>query len=257
MCINFEYQFGLTYKISTMIPKKNPKADFSRYSLIFFQLGLVIMLAITYISLEWRSYPTDNISSDLISIDKTFEEEIPIINLNTPPPPPPPAAAPEVLKIVEDVAKVEETVMKSTEASQDQKIEIVEIKSVKAEAEEEDIIVPFAVIEQSPIYPGCESLSKDQQRNCFQEKIEKHVRDNFTYPQVALELGIQGRVYVLFEIDKEGYVTNLKFRAPDKNLEQEARRIISKLPKFIPGKQRGKPVKVAFSIPINFMIQNQ
>jgi protein TonB len=216
-----------------------------------------LTIVITYISLEWRSYPTDNISSDLISIDKTFEEEIPIINLNTPPPPPPPAAAPEVLKIVEDVAKVEETVMKSTEASQDQKIEIVEIKSVKAEAEEEDIIVPFAVIEQSPIYPGCESLSKDQQRNCFQEKIEKHVRDNFTYPQVALELGIQGRVYVLFEIDKEGYVTNLKFRAPDKNLEQEARRIISKLPKFIPGKQRGKPVKVAFSIPINFMIQNQ
>lgn len=241
-----------------MIPKKNPKADYTRYSLIFFQLGLIIMLAITYFSLEWRSYETENTSFDMLNLDKTIEEEIPIVNLNTPPPPPPPpAATPELLQIVENVAKVEETVMQSTEATQNQKVEIVEVASVKAEVEEEEVIVPFAVIEQAPIYPGCEGFPKDQQRNCFQEKIEKHVRDNFIYPQVALELGIQGRVYVLFEIDKEGRVSNLKFRAPDKNLEQEARRIISKLPKFIPGKQRGKPVKVAFSIPINFMIQNQ
>jgi len=241
-----------------MIPKKNPKADYSRYSLIFFQLGLVIMLAITYFSLEWRSYETENTSMDLLNLNKSLEEEIPIVNLNTPPPPPPPPpAAPGVLQIGEDVGKVGETVMKSTEATQNQKVEIIEVASVKAEIEEEEVIVPFAVIEQAPIYPGCESFPKDQQRNCFQEKIEQHVRDNFTYPQVALELGIQGRVYVLFEIDKEGHVSNLKFRAPDKNLEQEARRIISKLPKFIPGKQRGKPVKVAFSIPINFTIQNQ
>lgn len=241
-----------------MISKKNPKADISQYSVIFFQLGLVIMLVITYLSLEWKSYKRTYNSMDVLSIEKIIEEEVPIVNLNTPPPPPPPpAAAPEVLKIVEDVADVEETVVQSTETSQNDKVEIVAVASVKVEEQEEEVIVPFAIIEQAPIYPGCESVPKDQQRNCFQEKIERHVRDNFTYPQVALELGIQGRVYVLFEIDKDGSVTNLKFRAPDKNLEQEARRIISKLPKFIPGKQRGKPVKVAFSIPINFTIQNQ
>lgn len=241
-----------------MISKKNPKADISQYSVIFFQIGLVIMLVITYLSLEWKSYERTYNSMDVLSLEKIIEEEVPIVNLNTPPPPPPPpAAAPEVLKIVEDVADVEETVVQSTETSQNDKVEIVAVASVKVEEQEEEVIVPFAIIEQAPIYPGCESVPKDQQRNCFQEKIERHVRDNFTYPQVALELGIQGRVYVLFEIDKDGSVINLKFRAPDKNLEQEARRIISKLPKFIPGKQRGKPVKVAFSIPINFTIQNQ
>ncbi|PJB12999.1 MAG: energy transducer TonB [Flavobacteriales bacterium CG_4_9_14_3_um_filter_40_17] len=240
-----------------MIPKKNPKADYSRYSLIFFQLGLIIMLTITYFSLEWRSYERDDNFMDALSIDKIIEEEIPIVNLNTPPPPPPPTAAPEVLKIVENIAEVEETVVQSTETSQNEKVEIVSVASVKVEEQEEEITVPFAVIEQAPIYPGCENAPKKEQRDCFQQKIEQHVRDNFTYPQVALELGIQGRVYVLFEIDKDGSVINLKFRAPDKNLEQEARRIISKLPKFIPGKQRGKPVKVAFSIPINFTIQNQ
>ena len=92
--------------------------------------------------------------------------------------------------------------------------------------------------------------------DCFQEKIDKHIKRNFRYPEVAMELGIQGRVFVTFIIDKDGSITNILMRGPDKNLEKEAHRIISVLPKMTPGKQRGRAVRVPFIIPINFRLQN-
>ena len=115
--------------------------------------------------------------------------------------------------------------------------------------------MPFAVIEDVPIFPGCERVKKSERRNCFQEKMNKHIRKNFRYPEIAQEMGIQGRVYVNFIISKDGSITNIRMRGPDKNLEGEAQRIISKLPKMTPGKQRGRPVRVPFSIPITFRLQ--
>ena len=115
--------------------------------------------------------------------------------------------------------------------------------------------MPFAVIEDVPIFPGCESVAKSQRRNCFQEKMNTHIRRNFRYPEIAQEMGIQGRVYVNFVIDRDGSITNIRMRGPDKNLENEAQRIISRLPKMTPGKQRGRAVRVPFSIPITFRLQ--
>lgn len=242
-----------------MIPKKNPNVELGRYSGLFFQIGLIVMLTITYVGVEWKSYEKESLVHDTLNMDKVFEEDIPVVDINTPPPPPssPIAAAPEVLQIVEDEIEIEESVLQSTESNQNQVIEIVKFESIKAEEVEEEVTVPFAIIEQAPVFPGCENLPKDEQRECFQTKIDEHIRANFQYPQVALELGIQGRVFAVFDIDKDGTITNLRMRAPDKSLENEARRIISKLPQMIPGKQRGKPVKVSFSLPINFIIQNQ
>ena len=85
--------------------------------------------------------------------------------------------------------------------------------------------------------------------------MNKHIRKNFRYPEIAQEMGIQGRVYVNFIISKDGSITNIRMRGPDKNLEAEAQRIISKLPKMTPGKQRGRPVRVPISIPITFRLQ--
>ena len=93
--------------------------------------------------------------------------------------------------------------------------------------------------------------TKTQKKN---EK-NKHIRKNFRYPEIAQEMGIQGRVYVNFIIAKDGKITNIRMRGPDKNLENEAQRIISRLPSMIPGKQRGRPVRVPFSIPITFRLQ--
>lgn len=240
-----------------MIPKKNPDKELGRFSGLFFQIGLIAMLSITYVGIEWKSYEKDNLVLDTLNMQENFEEEIPVVNLNIPPPPPPPmAAAPEILKVVENETEVEEAVLQSTESNQNQVVEIVKFEALQAEEIEEEVTVPFAIIEQAPIFPGCENLAKEEQRACFQSKIDEHVRSNFNYPQIALELGIQGRVFVVFDIDKEGFITNVRMRAPDRNLETEALRIISKLPQMIPGRQRGKPVKVSFSLPINFVLQN-
>ena len=185
-------------------------------------------------------------------LDVNEDDEIPITHqIKTPPPPAPPAA--QVIEIVEDEEEVEESIIESTETDND---EIIEVDDVSIEEDDLDVDVPFAVIEDVPIFPGCENVSKDKRRDCFQEKINKHIKRNFRYPEVAMELGIQGRVFVTFIIDKDGSITNILMRGPDKNLEKEARRIISVLPKMTPGKQRGRAVRVPFSIPINFRLQN-
>ena len=129
------------------------------------------------------------------------------------------------------------------------------MEEVEIEEDDLDVDVPFAVIEDVPIFPGCENVSKEERRNCFQKQINKHIKRNFRYPEIAQELDIQGRVFVNFIIGKDGSITNIKMRGPDKNLEKEAKRIISKLPKMTPGKQRGRPVRVPFSIPIIFRLQ--
>ena len=232
--------------------KKNEKVDLTKNSSLYFVIGLATILFISWQAIEWKTYEKDLYGYEALNVDDEDDEEIPITEqLKTPPPPPPPPPpAPEVIEIVEDEEEVEETVIESTETNEDEIVEIVEV-----EEEYDDIDVPFAVIEDVPIFPGCEKVSKSERRNCFQEKMNKHIRKNFRYPEIAQEMGIQGRVYVNFIIAKDGQITNIRMRGPDKNLEKEAKRIIAKLPNMTPGKQRGRPVRVPFSIPITFRLQ--
>ena len=218
---------------------------------MYFVLGLAVVMALVYIAFEWKTYDEANNYDISMDVEDMLDEEVPMTEqLKTPPPPPPPAA-PEVIEVVEDEEEVEETVIESTETSQEQ--EIIEVEDVEVEEVDEDIDVPFAVIEDVPIFPGCEGAS--DKRACFNEMMQQHIRKNFRYPEVAQEMGIQGRVSVLFTIQKDGSIGNIRLRGPDKNLEEEARRIIEKLPKMTPGKQRGRPVRVPFSIPIMFKLQ--
>ena len=236
-----------------MQPKKNEKADLSRNSSLYFVIGLSVILLISWKAIEWRTYEKVY-AYEALNVEDEDDEEIPITEqLKTPPPPPPPPPpAPEVIEVVEDEEEVEETVIESTETSDD---EIIEVEEVEIEEEFEDVDVPFAVIEDVPIFPGCENVAKSERRNCFQDQMNKHIRKNFRYPEIAQEMGIQGRVYVNFIIAKDGSISNVRMRGPDKNLEKEAQRIISKLPTMTPGKQRGRPVRVPFSIPITFRLQ--
>ena len=234
-----------------MQPKKNPKADLSKDRNLYFVIGLTLVLGVTWGAIEYKTYEKvfDLAALDMLEDD---DEDIPITEqLKTPPPPPPPPPAPEVIEVVEDEEEVEETVIESTETDQDEII----IEEIEVEEEFDDIDVPFAVIEDVPIFPGCESVAKSQRRACFQEQMNKHIRRNFRYPEIAQEMGIQGRVYVNFIIAKDGSITNIRMRGPDKNLENEAQRIISRLPQMTPGKQRGRAVRVPFSIPITFRLQ--
>lgn len=114
------------------------------------------------------------------------------------------------------------------------------------------IDVPFSTVDEVPVFPGCENAS--DKRACFQEKMYEHISKNFRYPQEAQDKGIQGKVNLMFVIDESGSIKNLRMRGPSEILEQEAARIISLLPKMKPGKQRGKNVRVPFSIPIAFKL---
>jgi len=236
-----------------MQPKKNEKVDLSKNSSLYFVIGLAVVLFVSWQAIEWKTYKK-TYGYEALNVEDDDDEEIPITEQikTPPPPPPPPPPAPEVIEVVEDEEEVEETVIESTETDED---EIIEVEEVEIEEDDLDVDVPFAVIEDVPIFPGCERVKKNKRRECFQEKMNKHIRKNFRYPEIAQEMGIQGRVYVNFIIGKNGEITNIRMRGPDKNLEKEAQRIISKLPTMTPGKQRGRPVRVPFSIPITFRLQ--
>ena len=115
--------------------------------------------------------------------------------------------------------------------------------------------IPFAIIEEVPIYPGCEDIERNERMDCFQEKMGEHINITFKYPLKARKKNIEGRVLVLFVISKEGEITNIETRGGDPILQTEALRIVRLLPKMKPGMQKGKPVNVKYALPINFRLQ--
>ncbi len=231
--------------------KKNPKADLRNNSSLYFVVGLAVVMALVWGAFEWKTYEKSADYDISLNVEDALDEEVPMTEQIKTPPPPPPPSAPEVIEVVEDEAEVEETVIESTETSQEE--EVIEVEDVAVEEDDLDIDVPFAVIEDVPIFPGCEGAS--DKRACFNEMIQKHIVKNFRYPEIAQEMGVQGRVNVMFTIQKDGTIGNIRYRGPDKNLEAEALRIIEKLPRMTPGKQRGRAVRVPFSIPITFKLQ--
>ncbi|MGB5172024.1 energy transducer TonB [Eudoraea sp.] len=237
--------------------KKNPKVDLNRNSGLYFVVGLTVVLFLTWRALEYKSYPTDAVTLEIAQAVDDLKEDVPVTEIIRTTPPPPPPAAPEVIEVVDDNEEIEETIIESTETSQESVIEeVLAVDDVEVGEEEEDIVVPFAVIENVPIFPGCEGAAGNEERKaCFQKMIQQHIGKEFSYPASALELGIKGRVYVQFMINSKGHVEAIRTRGPDKMLEKEAARIIASLPAMTPGMQRGKAVKVPYSIPINFLIQ--
>ncbi|AUS04858.1 energy transducer TonB [Pseudotamlana carrageenivorans] len=236
--------------------KKNPKANVGRNSSLYFAVGLALMLFLTNYAINYKTYDKEDIDIGMVNMDEELEEDIPLTEqIQTPPPPPPPPAAPEVIEIVEDEVEVEETVIESTEV--DQETEIVEVEEVEVEEVEEDVDVPFSVIENVPIFPGCEKGTNNEKRDCMSKKISQFVNKKFN-TELASELGLSGRqrINVIFKIDKTGSITGVRARAPHPGLEREAARVINLLPKMQPGKQRGKPVNVPYSLPIIFQVQD-
>jgi len=238
-----------------MEPKKNINVDPKRNSALYFQLGLAAIAILSYLAIELKTYEKDLSGLDK-KVDNSFlDEDVPVtVQLNTPPPPPPPPPpAPEVIKVVEDKKEIKEVEIQSTETNQKEEVVKAE-KVVVAEVEEPEVDVPFAIIEDVPLFPGCENVPKDKRKECFQDKIQAHIKKNFSYPDAAIDAGHQGKVFVSFVIEKDGSVSIANMRAPYPSLEKEAKRIMTKLPKMIPGKQRGKPVRMTMSIPITFKL---
>ena len=234
-----------------MKPKKNPKKDLNKKSGLFFVLGLLLVLGLAFVALEWKTYDKGKIYVDRLNVEDGIDEDVPVFRLETPPPPPLPPVIPQVIEIAKDDDPIIETVIDAIEPNPD--TEILKADDIKFEEPEEDVEVIWLNIEEVPVFPGCEN-AKDK-RECFNEMMQKHIQKNFRYPEMAQEMGIQGRVSTRFEIKSDGSIGTIQKRGPHKILEEEAIRILSKLPKMTPGKQRGTPVKVAFDIPIHFKLQ--
>ncbi|MGK0252769.1 MAG: protein TonB [Mariniflexile sp.] len=236
--------------------KKNPQANVGRNSSLYFAIGLALMLFLTNFAINYKTYDKSAIDIGQLNLDQELDEEIPITEqIQTPPPPPPPPAAPEVIQVVEDEEEVVETVIESTESDQEQKI--VKVEAIKLVDMDEDIEVPFSVIENVPVFPGCEGGNNDAKKKCMSDKISDFVNKKFN-TDLASELGLSGRqrINVIFKIDKTGNIVGIRARAPHPGLEKEASRVIGLLPKMQPGKQRGKAVTVPYSLPIIFQVQD-
>lgn len=240
-----------------MKPKKHTHADIGRFSSVYFSMGLSAVLLICWQALELEVADRVAQTVEIVQLVDDLKEEAPMTEALPTAPPPPPPAAPDVIQIVQDIEEIKETLIVSSESSQETYVEeaIVRVEDVQVEEAEEEVVVPFAIIESVPQFPGCEDVQgQEKQKACFNQKMQEHIQRHFKYPPSALEMNISGRVYVQFVIGSDGKVTGIQKRGPDRLLEQEAERIIALLPTLKPGMQRGRPVSVRYGIPINFVM---
>ena len=243
--------------------KKLPTKQLEKFSNIFTQLGLVLVLFIVYISLEHQTAQKtvavlESDDSNIVYIEPDtevlFKKE--------------PKETPKV-EIIKDVFIPDEPIKKGDNTidepiidltpTEDPKLinldKLVEIKE-KEEFKPEDV-VPFINLQDAPIFKGCENLSKEDNKRCFDNKMRKFVMRNFDV-ELANELGLHSgihRIHTQFVIDDKGEVVDVRIKTAYKALEKEANKIIKKLPKFKPGKQNNRTVKVRYNLPISFSIE--
>lgn len=225
-----------------MKPKKTKKADLEGKKFIFTQIGLVVALCAVLAAFSYRSYDKRELADHARQVDDTPEEIIPITE-HKPPPPPPPPPPPQavVLDVVEDDVEVEEEIEIDVEADQETVVEDIAPIEDDDEVGEAEI---FTVVEQNPEFPG------------GMVALMKYLGNNIKYPVMAKEAGIQGRVFLNFVVEPNGSISNIKvLRGIGGGCDEEAQRVVSKMPKWTPGKQRGKAVRVSFNLPVKFTLQ--
>ena len=225
--------------------KKSPKADLENKKTSNLLAGAIIVLAVLFVGFEW-SERDKKVTTDTGIAEVVFEEEIiPITEQEQPKQAPPPPEAPkveEVLEIVENDADVEESTIQASDDTQ----QAVEVKYTPVEVEEEEVEEQqiFQVVEEQPEFPGGMS-------ECM-----KWLGKNIKYPTISQENGVQGRVIVQFVVNRDGSIVDaVVARGVDPYLDKEALRVVSMMPKWKPGKQRGKEVRVRFTLPVMFRLQ--
>jgi protein TonB len=226
--------------------KKSPKANLESKKTLFTEIGLVIALLLLLIAFEWKTYQK---TITLITHGNqvvTEEEMVPITQPDLPPPPETPVVKPtivsNVIQIVNDNVKVENPIIVAD--SEENKVQIIEYAAVEEEEEEVLEDIPFAIVEEKPKFMGGDV-------NDFTRWVFQHM----SYPEVAKENRIQGRVMLSFRVTAEGKVTDVKvLRGVDPSLDKEAVRVVSMSPPWTPGKQRNKPVPVQYTFPVNFKL---
>lgn len=223
--------------------KKSPKASLEDKKLLFVLLGLVMVLSLIFIAFEWTDREVT--VYEVADTSLQSEEEIEIIQTAPELPPPPPPPAPEIVEIinvVEDDVKVD-AIKIETEDDKNKAVVIAAPVAGPTIVEEDDNVV-FQVVEKMPSFPGGDAA------------LFKFLGDNVKYPVIAQENGVQGRVICQFVVNKDGSIVDVEVvRSVDTSLDKEAIRVIKSMPKWSPGQQRGKPVRVKYTLPVNFKLQ--
>lgn len=215
---------------------------------MFVEFGLIVALVVVLGAFEYKTYDKDLSMLDTNNQMTIEEEQIPI-TMETPPPPPEMPKAPvlsEVIEIVEDDITIEEDILINTE---DDASLGIEIKEYVASAGEEEVVeeeaIPLAIVEEKPKF-----------MNGDENTFTKWVFERIVYPEVAKENGVQGRVVLSFIVDADGSVKNVVvLRGVDPSIDKEAVRVVSSSPKWTPGRQRDKAVKVKYNFPLNFQLR--
>ncbi len=225
-----------------MEAKKTSKADLENKKSIFFQIGLILALVVVLVAFEYKSY--DKITIDLQArvADDFAEEIIPITEQKVKPPPPPPPKQVTQIKIVEDDVEVEDDLDIDVEADDETVVE----EYIPPSDDDEEVVEAeiFTVVESMPSFPG------------GMGELMKFLGKNINYPTLAKESGIQGRVFINFVVEPNGSISNVKvLRGIGGGCDEEAVRVVKSMPKWSPGKQRGKPVRVSYNLPVKFTLQ--
>ncbi len=219
--------------------KKNPEVDLEKRRPALMWMGLLFSLALVLVAFEWKIFDKVDTGLGDLELDMIEEEIIPQ-SIQKPPPPPPPPAPTTVIEIVDDDEEIEEELeLEDMEIDQDTEIEFIE--EYEEEVVEEEI---FTIVEEMPSFPGGEA------------KLFEYLGKNIKYPQIAKEAGISGIVYVTFVVDANGNITEVQvLRGIGGGCDEEAVRVVKNMPKWTPGKQRGKAVKVRYNLPIRFSLK--
>ena len=226
--------------------KKSPKADLTKSSTMFLEIGLIVALALVLLAFEWKSKEVKTASLSANDIIAAEEEIIPITeeeNIVRPKMPTIPILS-DAIDIVDDDIKVDEE-MFSFEDSEDLGVDMNDYGYEVGEESVEEEAIPFALVEQKPMFQGGDA-------NAFSKWVNQHL----AYPDIAKENGIQGRVTLQFTVGTDGKVSGVKvLRGVDPSLDKEAVRVVSSSPKWTPGKQRDRPVKVTYTFPVIFQLK--
>lgn len=210
---------------------------------MFMQIGMIISLLIAWLAFEHKSYDKREIDPSLLNREVTIDEEMVEITKQDEQKPQPVEVPKQTtqLEIVQDDVEVEDIEI-NADVQQDEVIEeYVAPEVVEEEVVEQEI---FKIVEEMPAFPGGEA------------KLMEYVAKNVKYPQIARETGVQGRVYVNFVVEPDGSVSNVSvLRGIGGGCDEEAIRVVKSMPKWKPGKQRGKAVRVSYMLPVNFKLQ--
>jgi len=223
-----------------MEPKKTEKADLQNKSFMFFSLGLIVSLLLSITAFTYRVYD-DTTAKDLSKNTANNEEILEVPPTQQLPPPPPKIQQPQIIE-VPDEKKIEEEIEinMDTEVTEQTKVEEVKIQEVE---EKEDPDQIFLVVEETAAPTGG--------MPAFYEFVSKKLK----YPAQARRMGIEGKVFVEFVIERDGSITDVKaIKGIGAGCDEEAVRVLQSAPKWKPGKQRGKPVRQRMVLPIAFKL---